>query len=362
MPVATGVRPVREGPWFDIAALRRDLRSATIDAGAALVVTLGLFVLFHQRIGSGVSATLVVMPDMADADRYWMYWMCQAFGWSGLLWAWITVVLGLIRSARAPDWLPVRIARLERWHRTTGLTTVGLMSAHALWFFAEVVRGNGGGGGWAVRLWSAFVDVFVPGGYDSGTGVIAVLIGLLALYLAVPLGLAFYVRRSIGARAWRVLHGSIIVVYVLSVWHTLLYGTNVWYDGCFRTAVWLLQLPVAALLLTRLLKPAYRPGSALLDRVGRVIGRTAAVGTLVGLLLVAATGRDGGRTPGVAGADLDVTQGMIWIGFAVFVVAVTLAVHRARRGRRTDEDAAMDQRRAPEGRPRQVPGTTRPVS
>ncbi len=49
-----------------------------------------------------------------------------------------------------------------------------------------------------------------------------------------------------------------IAVYVLSVWHTLLYGTNVWYGECPRTVLWLLRLPVAVLLLLRLLRPARR--------------------------------------------------------------------------------------------------------
>ena len=334
-------RPARNERWFDSGALRRDLRAAWMDAAAALVVTALLFLLLRHRIESGTSDTIVVMPEMADADRYWMYWLCQAFGWSALLWAWITVVLGLIRSTRAPEWLPVRVARIEKLHRTTSLTTIGLMFAHAFWFFAELVRehehgaaGDDSSAGWTGRLRSAFVDVFVPGAYDSGTGVIAVLIGLLAFYLAIPLGLAFYARRSIGSRAWRVLHGSVVVVYVLSVWHTLLYGTNVWYEGWFRTTVWLLQLPVAALLVNRLLQPAYRPGAAPLDRVGRFVGRTVAVATVVVLVLVAATGRDGGRTPGVAGAGLNVDQAMILAGSAVFAVSVGLAVHRARRSRR----------------------------
>lgn len=105
---------------------------------------------------------------------------------------------------------------------------------------------------------TAFVEAFVPGGYDSGTGRIAMPIGQAALYLAIPLGLLFYVRHRIGPKTWRVLHRCVIVVYVLSVWHTLLYGTNVWYDGWFRTSVWLLQLPIAALLLLRLMRPARR--------------------------------------------------------------------------------------------------------
>ncbi|CAO0833065.1 putative protein OS=Streptomyces microflavus OX=1919 GN=Smic_06640 PE=4 SV=1 [Streptomyces microflavus] len=96
-----------------------------------------------------------------------------------------------------------------------------------------------------------------------------------------------------------------IVVYVLSVWHTLLYGTNVWYDGWFRTSVWLLQLPIAALLLLRLLRPARRseklplsPG-ATASRTGwalRLGGRLAVVGVMVALVVVVVSGNDGGRT------------------------------------------------------------------
>ncbi|SDR10877.1 ferric reductase-like transmembrane domain-containing protein [Thermostaphylospora chromogena] len=325
----TGVRKTRRTRWFDVAALGRDIRAAALDATVALVITLALFVWFYQRVASGSSPTIQVMPFLADADEYRMYWLCQAFGWSALLWAWITVMLGLIRSSRRPAWLPVATVRIEKWHRTTSLTTIALMFGHAFWFFAETVRYNEDGLGWGGRLWSAFVEAFVPGGYASGTGRIAILIGLLAFYLSIPLGLAFYTRRSIGGRVWRVLHGSIIVVYVLSVWHTLLYGTNLWYDGWFRTTVWLLQLPVAALLLVRLLAPAYRPGSSRLDLIGRVVGRSAAAATIVVLLAVAISGRDGGRTPGVEGAGLNVTQAMVWIGFAVFLVTVAAAVYRA---------------------------------
>lgn len=187
----TEVQATRQRQWFDTAGLRRDLRAAALDASVALALTFGIFVWLYQRVQSGSSATVEVMPYLADAGQYWMYWMCQAFGWSGLLWAWITVMLGLIRSSRHPNWLPVSTARVEKWHRTTSLTTIGLMFAHAFWFFAEQIRANDDGAGWAGRLWSAFVDSFVPGGYATGTGRVAILIGILALYIAIPLGLAF---------------------------------------------------------------------------------------------------------------------------------------------------------------------------
>ncbi|MFD3732034.1 ferric reductase-like transmembrane domain-containing protein [Streptomyces sp. NPDC058632] len=300
----TASRPGRERPPADRVALRGDLRSALPDATAAVVVTVAVFVFLYARVDSGDSDTVAVMPFMADPGTYWMYLLSQAFGWSGLLWAWGTVMLGLLLSGPRPARLPVSRRVLERWHRTTSLTTMALMLAHALMFAAELVRYEADSG-WAERLWAGFADSFVPGWYDSGTGRVAIPLGQGALYLAIPLGLLFYVRHRIGANAWRRLHRFVIVVYVLSVWHTLLYGTNVWYGEWPRTVLWLLQLPVAVLLLLRLLRPARRAGrlGAPGGRTGvtwpawaaRAGGRLAAGAVVVGLLAVVVSGRDGGR-------------------------------------------------------------------
>ncbi|MFB6773026.1 ferric reductase-like transmembrane domain-containing protein [Streptomyces sp. NPDC056337] len=297
-------RAGRERRPADRPALRGDLRSAVPDATAAVVVTAAVFAFLYARMGSGDSATVAVMPFMDDPGTYWMYLLSQAFGWSGLLWAWGTVMLGLLLSGPRPTQLPVSRQVLERWHRTTSLTTMALMFAHALMFAAELVRYETKVG-WAERLWVAFADSFVPGWYDSGTGRIAIPVGQAALYLAVPLGLLFYVRHRIGANTWRRLHRFVIVVYVLSVWHTLLYGTNVWYGEWPRTVLWLLQLPVAALLLMRLMRPARRaerlraPGTHQgASRAGwttRAAGRLVAAAVVVGLLAVVVSGRDGGR-------------------------------------------------------------------
>ncbi|MFJ9862164.1 ferric reductase-like transmembrane domain-containing protein [Streptomyces albogriseolus] len=292
----------RQRPPGDRVALRGDLRAALPDAGAAVTVTVLVFALLWARMESGASDTVAVMPFMDDPGTYWMYLLSQAFGWSALLWAWGTVMLGLLLSGPRPARLPVSRQVLERWHRTTSLTTMALMFAHALMFAAELVRYETKVD-WAERVWVAFADTFVPGWYDSGTGRVAIPIGQGALYLAVPLGLLFYVRHRIGANTWRRLHRFVIVVYVLSVWHTLLYGTNVWYGEWPRTVLWLLQLPVALLLLLRLLRPARRaerlgpPGGGA-ARPGwwvRAAGRVAVAAVVVGLVVVAVSGRDGGR-------------------------------------------------------------------
>ncbi|MFH8796021.1 ferric reductase-like transmembrane domain-containing protein [Streptomyces sp. NPDC017941] len=288
----------------DRVALSADLRAALPDATAAVLVTAGVFAFLYVRMESGDSATVAVMPFMDDPHTYWMYLLSQAFGWSGLLWAWGTVMLGLLLSGPRPARLPVSRQVLERWHRTTSLTTMALMFAHALMFAAELVRYETELA-WAERLWAGFADSFVPGWYDSGTGRFAIPIGQGALYLAVPLGLLFYIRHRIGANTWRRLHRFVIVVYVLSVWHTLLYGTNVWYGEWPRTVLWLLQLPVAVLLLLRLLRPARRAqalgapgrrgGVSLPGWTVRACGRVAAGAVVVGLLIVVASGHDGGR-------------------------------------------------------------------
>ncbi|MGA5550787.1 ferric reductase-like transmembrane domain-containing protein [Streptomyces pseudogriseolus] len=300
----TTAPPARDRRPADRVTLRSDLRAALPDATAAVVVTAAVFAFFWARMESGDSATVAVMPFMDDAGTYWMYLLSQAFGWSALLWAWGTVMLGLLLSGPRPARLPVPRQTLERWHRTTSLTTTALMFAHALMFAAELVRYEARSG-WAGRLWAGFADTFVPGWYDSGTGRVAIPIGQGALYLAVPLGLLFYVRHRIGANTWRRLHRFVIVVYVLSVWHTLLYGTNVWYGEWPRTVLWLLQLPVAVLLLLRLLRPARRAerlgavgdrgGGSLPGWVVRAAGRVVAVAVVVGLVVVVASGRDGGR-------------------------------------------------------------------
>jgi hypothetical protein len=329
---------------FDWGGLRADLRGAIPDASMALAATLLIFWWLYARVENGSSATTQVMPMLADAPRYWMYWMCQAFGWSGLLWAYVTIVFGLLRSGPRPGWGWLSGARVEKWHRTTSLTTLGLMFMHAFMLFAEFVRTNhSDSSSWGGRVGGAFADSFVPGWYDSGTGRIAILIGLLAFYLAIPLGLAFYLRQTTGSRMWLALHRFIIVVYVLSVWHTLLYGTNVWYDGSFRTLVWALQMPLAGLLLTRLLAPA-RPSERLrlrgagresrpLPLTTRLAGRLAVVATILGLLAVIVSGTDGGRDPDPNAAPSPEPwpeQWVIWAGLLVLTLVLVAVVHRTR--------------------------------
>ncbi|NEE46586.1 hypothetical protein G3M55_18425, partial [Streptomyces sp. SID8455] len=64
--------------------LRSDLRASWPDGLVALLVTAAVFVLLYIRIRNKTSSTVSVMPFMADAGGFWMYFLSQAFGWSAL--------------------------------------------------------------------------------------------------------------------------------------------------------------------------------------------------------------------------------------------------------------------------------------
>jgi methionine sulfoxide reductase heme-binding subunit len=81
-------------------------------------------------------------------------------------------------------------------------------------------------------------------------------LGIIGGYLAVVLGLSFYIRGRIGRRLWRRVHGLIIVVYVLAVAHTLGAGTD-------ASTVWLrcwiaLTAPVILVLFLIRVRPSVR--------------------------------------------------------------------------------------------------------
>jgi predicted ferric reductase len=75
----------------------------------------------------------------------------------------------------------------------------------------------------------------------------------VSFYLAVIFGLGFYVRDRIGFRTWQLLHRYMIpMVYILAVWHTLLYGSDVHAPNPLWVAIWALQLPILVAFAIRL--------------------------------------------------------------------------------------------------------------
>jgi methionine sulfoxide reductase heme-binding subunit len=94
-------------------------------------------------------------------------------------------------------------------------------------------------------------------------------LGILGGYLAAALGLSFYARRRIGTKRWRSLHKATILVYVLSVIHTLGAGSDAG-TPWLRAQLALTGAPILFLFVMRVLPAAKvsaggsaaRPGSA----------------------------------------------------------------------------------------------------
>lgn len=62
-------------------------RAAVPDATAALIVTGAIFGWLFVRVRTGVSRTLDVMPFLADANAFLLYWWCLPCGWSAGAWS-----------------------------------------------------------------------------------------------------------------------------------------------------------------------------------------------------------------------------------------------------------------------------------
>jgi hypothetical protein len=248
-PTTTGPRR----PWRQ--ALAADMRAAIPDASASLVLT-GVFMLYiWWRVDIGRSEMVKFFPASADGVL-WDLWLLNATGWAAMLWAWGTTMLGLLVAGGRPRWLPGSTRTIEKLHRTTSLSTIALTLIHILVLVEYEFRHKDLGPRHVLS------ESFIPlvGGMEAGDlefwgiGVA----GLGAFYLAIVLGLSYYFRHVIGVRAWRFAHRFSILVYVLAAWHTFLYSSEIWFEGYQRTAFWVMQLPIAVMVLARLLAPLRR--------------------------------------------------------------------------------------------------------
>lgn len=182
---------------------------------------------------------------MNQMSVFWAFPVLQATGIAALIWAYAGVALGLAESGRRIRWLPLSRRGLDMLHRHISLVVIALIAVHAL---ATAYDAMG----------DSLLTVLVPGQEGWGAAKWAYDLGIVAFYLALVLGPTYYLRRKIGPRAWRFAHRFTVLVYILSVWHTLILGADVEYYGWVRPFLWLVQLPLLALLGRRLLRPASR--------------------------------------------------------------------------------------------------------
>jgi methionine sulfoxide reductase heme-binding subunit len=221
-------------------SLRKDLRSATPDAAASILMSAIIAGILMARVRAGTDYAALEMPEMVRNGGVWAYSSSQALGWVALLWSWLTILLGVSLPLLAQRHRLHLRARVERLHRSTSLTLIALMVGHALVLIWD-------------KMGDTLVSGFVPWATSYVPGRFPQALGIVSFYLAVLLGSSFYLRDRIGVQRWRVLHRYVIpAVYILAVWHTLTYGSDVKNHNGLWFALWGLQFPILTAFLMRL--------------------------------------------------------------------------------------------------------------
>ncbi len=177
-----------------------------------------------------------------DPMDYGWWLASRASGLVALALITLSVGIGLAMAGRAVQ-RPGLAPRLMALHEHAALGGLIAIAVHGITLLGDA---------W---LHPGPVGIAVPFAMDyepAFTG-----LGILGGYLAAALGLSFYARRRIGPKLWRRLHRATILVYALSVVHTLGAGTHA-SEPWLRWAIALTGAPILYLLVLRML-PAPQP-------------------------------------------------------------------------------------------------------
>lgn len=183
--------------------------------------------------------------SLTDPGQHIFWLASRSLGIVAILLVSVSVGLGLALSLRL-DARPGASARVKTLHEAVALTSLVAIVAHGLLLLGDSYLHPG-----LVAVAVPFVLSHQP----VWTG-----LGVIAGWLAILLGLSFYVRRWIGVKLWRKLHRLTIVVFALGVVHTIGAGTDGGSTWLIATVA-IAAAPVALLGGLRLL-PRPQTGSA----------------------------------------------------------------------------------------------------
>lgn len=167
-------------------------------------------VLAGMTIGGLLSWYTMQGTPGADAgnNHFWWY-LSRASGFTAMTLLAATVCLGLAVRGRYP------ILARWRWfdmHQFLSLTAMGAVSVHVLSLLGDQYIGFGP------------KDLLVP--FAAGYRPVPLALGVISLYLFAAVLVSFYVRRFIGYKAWRSMHYSTFLLFLLAEAHGLLAGTD----------------------------------------------------------------------------------------------------------------------------------------
>ena len=148
---------------------------------------------------------------LPDAGGHGAWYASRAAGLASYLFLWVGLFGGLMMSSAWFDGFIGR-AKLLAIHQAGSIAGVLLGLAHALVLIPD---------GWT-RFGPA--DLFIP--FNSYYEPNLSAIGTLTLYLGAVVALSFWVRRWIGAKAWRWLHYASFLVFAGAFLHGIKIGTD----------------------------------------------------------------------------------------------------------------------------------------
>lgn len=174
---------------------------------------------------------------MTDGPTHYIWWLIsRASGIVAVTLVSFSVLIGLAMAARL---VPARGKRaVLALHEHLAIVAVIAIAAHGAALLGD---------GW---LRPGLAGITIPFALHYRPAFTTA--GIIAGYLSVLLGPSFYVRRRIGARAWRRLHRLTPLIWMLAVVHTLGSGSDassVW----LRCIVLLPVPPIVFVLANRLL-------------------------------------------------------------------------------------------------------------
>jgi len=179
----------------------------------------------------------VTGPDPAEFG----WWLAsRAAGIVALLCITVSVGIGLAMAGRISR-RPALARALLSVHQQTALIGLVAIAVHGITLLGDEF------------LSPSIGDVALP--FTSSYAPLWTGLGVTGGWLAAILGLSYWARHRIGARLWRRLHRATILVYVLSVAHTLGAGTDA-SEPWMQVLLIATGAPILFLFLMRVLTPA----------------------------------------------------------------------------------------------------------
>jgi predicted ferric reductase len=183
------------------------------------------------QIGHWLGATSAV-----DSQVYW--YMARSAGIVAYLLLWGSVAWGLMVSNKILDGI-VKPPAVYELHKTLSILALVVGMFHGFILLGDTY------------MKFTIFDILIP--FVSPYQPFWVGLGILGLYLTAILVVSFYIKKRIGHRAWRLLHYSSFLVWIMTSLHGLMSGTDsklllmqVMYTAAIASVSYLLFYRIAA--------------------------------------------------------------------------------------------------------------------